>query len=263
MDLNGSSLGHINREPAPGGFRGGASLLGAGTGLGPIAGSFRSTYGNPGLTPLIGGVGFHAHAYGGRRGPGGGGAILIATPGDVAVNGLISANGGSWDWDGTGGKASGGGIRVVANSLTGTGKLRAIADGRIRLEAGTFSMSQATEPEQIAVQPSPTPQIWPAADAPTARILSIAGQNAPLDPRSPLVGSADLIIQTNQTTVVLVETKNFPIEGAVNVRLMPKYAGEANYAALRVSGSYAQAVWRATLPFAPGYSTLQVRAIAP
>ena len=252
-----SALAHMNPEGGPGAGRGGASLLGSGSGLGPKHGYFRTGYGNPSLIPLIGASGSNADS---RRAGGGGGAILIATPMSVMVGGVISANGGG---SVNGESANGGGIRLVADSLTGPGKIRANDQGRIRIEANTFQMSQATEPEQIAVKPSPTPKIFPDAGSPTARIVSVAGFDAPLDPRSPLVGSADLVIQTNQATVVLVETRNFPIEGAVNVRLMPKYAGEANYAALRVSGSYAQAVWRATLPFAPGYSTLQVRAIAP
>lgn len=252
------SQAHINPAGGPGGFDGGAILLGRGAGLGP-GGYFRTSYGNPALIPLIGGTG----AYGDLNSPGGspwcgaggGGVILVACGNSMVVNGMITANGGSG--------ASGGGIRLVCNSLTGTGKIRANTEGRIRLEAGTFAMSQATEPEQIAVPPSPTPQIWPSADAPTARIVSVASQDAPLDPRAPRVGSADLVIQTNAPTVVLIETKNLPIEGAVNVRLMPKYAAAANYAATRVSGDYAQAIWSATVPFVPGYSTLQVRAVAP
>jgi hypothetical protein len=254
----GGAEGHINIEGGPGGFRGAANLLGGAHGLGPV-GAYRLSYGNPQILPLIGGGGMWSGA---NRGAGGGGAILLAAAQPVLVNGLITANGGVIGTP----PRIGGGVRVITPALTGTGKIRANPDGRIRIEASTFSMSQATEPEQIAVPPGPTPQIWPAPDAPTARIISIAGQNAPLDPRSPLVGFADLVIQTNAPTVVLIETKNFPIEGGANsvkVRLMPKYDGSSTYAATRVSGSYTQALWSATIPFVPGYSTLQVRAVAP
>jgi len=82
----------------------------------------------------------------------GGGAILIAANGTITVNGRIEADGGYrggyrlGTCSSCGGGGSGGAIRLVAYTITGTGTLRALggsgcfaegngSDGGIRLEA--------------------------------------------------------------------------------------------------------------------------------
>ena len=61
----------------------------------------------------------------------------------------------------------------------------------------------------------------------------------------------------------MMETKNFPIEGVVQVRAAQKWGSAAWVRALYVSGNQAGALWRATNTFVKGYTTLQARATAP
>lgn len=75
----------------------------------------------------------------------GGGAILIACQNTITLNGTVRANGGSgryWGSNNYSSGGSGGGIRLVANTLSGTGIVQALAGGgyqsgglgRIRIE---------------------------------------------------------------------------------------------------------------------------------
>lgn len=137
-------------EPGPGGFRGGVGNIGGGagpaTGFGPgtwfindndwganygttTSGNAPAPYGNPSLIPLIGGSGGSGdnNKFPSLSGGGGGGAMLIAVANDLTLNGTIHANGGgangigNQDWHNSPG--SGGGIRLVANTLLGDGVL--------------------------------------------------------------------------------------------------------------------------------------------
>ncbi|MCH8881671.1 MAG: hypothetical protein IID34_17535, partial [Planctomycetes bacterium] len=164
VELNGA-IGSTDSNspyaiPGPGGFSGGTVFLGSSAGFGPGGGSLGGGggYGSPGdgtgggvmygtasIVPLIGGSGGGANLGGSARsGGGGGGAILIASSGDIFLDatGRISANGGNASAS-PGGSGSGGGIRLIANHVSGMGMLRALGGtnglaggvGRIRVEA--------------------------------------------------------------------------------------------------------------------------------
>src|SRR5262245_4093065 len=152
------------RRGGPGGFDGGtAGIPYGGAGLGPGGGRyevsvpgpflrlaaspcFADCYGNPELRPLIGGSGGGGLQGAGFDGGGGGGAILIASSqtvdlGSAATTPAISANGGEVNLVGQG---SGGAIRLVASTITGSRGLEAVQKrqifqpaypGRIRIEA--------------------------------------------------------------------------------------------------------------------------------
>lgn len=136
-------------EPGPGGFRsgmrwyhdsvrgsagfgpgGGATTVGpnnyGGAGsYGALGGYGTITYGNPSLIPLIGGSGGAGYSFAESisGGPGaGGGAILIAVGQDLTISGSIVAKGGNAERYSSGG--SGGGIRLVADSLAGAGSVK-------------------------------------------------------------------------------------------------------------------------------------------
>ena len=98
---------------------------------------------------------------------------------------------------------------------------------------------------------------------PTVRVVSVGTFAAPADPTAPLVSSADVAIQNDLPAVVMLETKNFPIEGVVQVRAAQKWGTAAWICAWYVSGDQATAQWRATNTFVKGYTTLQARATAP
>ena len=84
-------------------------------------------YGTASIVPLIGGSGGSANANATQgSGGAGGGAILIASSGNIFLPeplGGISAKGGNASFGGANeaGSGSGGGIRLVANQVSGSG----------------------------------------------------------------------------------------------------------------------------------------------
>jgi hypothetical protein len=194
LDLNGADgTGAIGAYalPGPGGFRGGAGTPGSNTpGLGPGGGSggglnaSSSGYGNDFLVPLIGGSG--GGGNGDRGGGAGGGAILVATPGPVQLNGSITARGGSGN--GVAGNGSGGMVRLVADTITGSGSIAAYTigpwlPGRIRFETHSAAASATVVansfPTPIQVGAEVTPVIVPASTFASCRLVSIGGLAAP------------------------------------------------------------------------------------
>ncbi|MGV3660690.1 MAG: hypothetical protein ACO1TE_10915 [Prosthecobacter sp.] len=266
LSLNGSypPMNNLLAEPGPGGFRGGAQgPLGQGSGLGPGGGrvsgnngAYATVYGNPSLVPLIGGSG-------GFQGGGGGGAILIACASTIQVTGSITATGGSGNYA-PAGAGSSGAIRLVAHAITGTGTLNASYDGRIRLEANSVAGSIVPSPQTIAVPPASPPVIWPAATAPTVKVVSVDSVAAPAVPTASLDLSADVGISTNGATTVTLQTTNFPVDGVVEVRSAAKFAANAAWTtAVFQSGDASLATWTATVTFPTGFTTLQARATVP
>lgn len=253
-------------EAGPGGFRGGTEGpigVGYGYGIGGNAGNcihggYASIYGNPQIIPLIGGsggLGVIGDAGCSATGSSGGGAILIASAGSVAVSGVIDAN--------SGGSGSGGAVRIIAELVSGNGQLQALPDGRIRIETPALAQTIRTSPETIAVVPPANPILWPADDAPTVRVITVDGQATPEDPSAPVVSTSDVAIQKNGTVQVILEAKNFPIQGVAQLRSVQKYGPAAWVTAAYSTGDFAKSTWIANLTFAPGFTTLQARATVP
>ncbi len=268
-------LGLTPREPGPGGFRGGAvGPSGQGGGYGPGGGLFPGnpgndgiylgSYGNPQIIPLIGGSG-GAGGGQGIPGSGAGGAILIAAAGTVTVTGLIDARAGSV-FDAAfnhGASGSDGAVKIIASTVSGGGTLNATYRGRIRIETAALSPTLKTFPETIGVPSANPPIIWPAANAPKARVVSVDAVPAPADPSSPLVAAADVAIQNNAPVNILIETRDFPIEGVVQLNIIPKFGARSTLAATRLSGDITLATWRVTTTLPQGFVTLQARATQP
>jgi hypothetical protein len=154
--------------------------------------------------------------------------------------------------------------------VSGAGQIRAQEGGgrqenigRIRIETPSLLASLRTAPETVAVTPLANPIIWPADDAPTVRVLSVDGQAAPDDPTAPVVSTADVAVQNNGTVQVILETKNFPIQGVVQLRTVQKYGPAAWVSAAYSAGDFARSTWIANVTFAPGFTTLQARATVP
>jgi hypothetical protein len=269
----GNPLALIPVDGAPGGGRGGAQgPAGNGTGLGWGGGHppcYITCYGNPQIIPLIGGSGSSASTYQGqgRAGNGGGGAILIACAGTVTINGKITADGGPY----LGGSfnGSGGAVKLIAAEVVGTGQISVLSDtyglpGRIRLETLSLANSLRTFPETIMVPPSSPPTLWPPDNAPQVRVKSVAGANAPAEPLASLRSTADIPIEHNDAVAIDVETRNFPLEGVVQVRIADKFGGARLLRATLLPGSTIDlATWRLSTPLSLGFSTLQVRATVP
>jgi len=279
LNLNGkpSPIDTVGRlvppEPGPGGFRGGATGPSSkGSGFGPGAGdtgSYSRIYGNPQILPLIGGSGADADYFQstGDSG-GGGGAILIACANLIQLSGSIFADGapttGFW-----GGGGAGGAVKLIADQVLGNGQISArnskdpAGNGRTRIETNELAPSVRTTPETIGVPPANPPILWPAENAPKARVISVDAVVAPTDPNAPLVASADVAIQNNAPVNILIETQDFPIEGGVQLFISPKFAARITLPATRISGDINLATWRVTTTLPQGFVTLQARATQP
>ena len=256
-------------EPGPGGFRGGAenqAALSFGPGFGPGGyyydyGSYSTyhVYGNPQIVPLIGGSG--GGGSGGDNGGAGGGAILIAASGTITINGYCHANGGI----GAGYNGSGGAVRLVANQILGTGRIEGTSaqyPGRVRLEANTSSGSLSVNPPTVVVSPTPL-VIWPDATAPTVKVVSVAGQSAPIDPTAAMgLSGDDLTIGTNNAVAILLQTANFPTNGTVNVYIKPRNGTQSILQAGYLSGNTSLATWQLTTTLPLGHAVIQVRAVS-
>jgi len=280
-----SALNNVNKQGGPGGFRGGLGTI-SGTldgsvknGLGPSDTYYSSSYGNAAILPLMGGPGSSFRMwYTPSRRSGGGGAILIASRTAVQVDGQITAKGGddgAYNSNVGSNPGNSGAIKLICDEIRGAGSFDAPNGGRIRIEANFQRLTNPSFADWLAPKPGDPPVIWPGPDAPKARIVSIGAitgpaTNAayaimptPTEPLAPLNGNPDLLIQTSSAVDIFVETQNFPVEGVVNVRVIPKYTDAWWTGASLVSGNYSKALWKATATLGATYTTLQVRAYVP
>jgi hypothetical protein len=265
--------------PGPGGFRGAAydQVVGPGDGFGPgggvgaqrsdgvsVPGSYQNSYGNPQILPLIGGSGTSSTARGSGdndSGASGGGAILIVASGTVSMNGQITATPGVVLDRAV--YAAGGGIRIVANQISGNGIIDAEPSGQTRMEANGISQQLNITPNVDLVSPGTTPIIFPTGTAPSVSIVSVAGLSAPSDPQANVTSSADIGIQTNSPVTVVLQTQNFPTTGTVALRVVPTYASSWMTNATFASGNATSATWQVTAQIPLGYCVLQAHATAP
>ena len=262
IDVSGSNAVSFPHEPGrggPGGFDGGwpgDGTLAPGNGYGPGgggsgnnqndvgSGSYSSqmsggcsgslykgaVYGSPLLVPLVGGSG--GGAVPGFGGGGGGGAILIASNTQITNNGSVIANGGEGYHAGNPtlheASGSGGGIRLVAPSVSGAGSLFAAGpggcgnDGRIRIDS--------IDRRYVAFSSTPSPSVGSYMVVfPASRIdlINVAGTSIP-------EGSGSVSIQLpngsapNQT--VTVQASNFNTNNLViQVVLTPQNGSALTY----------------------------------
>ena len=175
----------------PGGGGGGTANSSAGTdgaGLGAYGGTGNitlpangNTYGSPLLVPLVGGSGGGGQPN--RGGGGGGGAILLASDTGVNITGSILANGG---FGSNVGHGSGGGIRMVAPVVSGTGSVnvtggqsfRVGGAGRIRVDLIDRSQLRLGLFPSTAISVGAFMQVFPPV-VPRLDIVNVAGQAIP------------------------------------------------------------------------------------
>jgi hypothetical protein len=299
VNLDGKCDGTMAiQEAGPGGFRGGRGHGGAANpgsgGFGPGGGRFVGyggcgsygtlgaansgpVYGNPRVLPMLGGSGGSAYSGSNIGGTAGGGGILIVATGSVSLTGGTSkgvfargANGGNYAETG-----SGGAIRIVADTATGNGLLRANAltsaggVGRIRVEANTVSLSDPGDPAYTTGLPGSTAVVWPDATVPAVQVVSVGAASVPVDPRAsfdfPL---ADVSLADPAAQTVVLEARNVPIgpnppRWNVVVRVAPKSGQDFTVNATYVSGDTNLSTWYAHVTLPNGFSAIQVRAYAP
>lgn len=252
----------------PGGSRGGdgayqlvnfASIGGAGLGPsgglgGTGAGTTAAVVGAPGvfvsasdLLPLVGGSGggggastTGASGCGGGGAGGGGGATLIAVNGTLTINGEIDADGGTYGIESNaacssaGGAGSGGAVRILANTLAGSGHIYARSgstrsSGRPTASYGAIRMEVLTNnflvgnTDPLATR---TPGPGPLSNLvnPTVAITAVAGQAISPTPQG-VYGIIDLVLPVPGATAVDFSTAGVPVGTTVNVTVKPRVGG--------------------------------------
>ena len=280
LNLDGKTLGGAGpaAEPGPGGFASGsAGGANDAAGFGPdggissrLDGAFASAgsrpYGNARLVPLIGGSGGRGDDRFGDQHGGGGGAILIACSSEISINGLVSARG--WGEGSRGsGRGSGGGIRLVADMISGSGDVLSTSysyNGLVRLEANTISRGIAVVPSPSVLPSVSTAQLWPLPADPSVKILSVSGIVAPTDPVGGPRLSSDITLPPSGTTTVLIETANLPISSVVELRINDDTGDPVITTATFQSGTVSSAQWSVNIGLVTNVqSVLQVRAVSP
>lgn len=248
------------------------------------------TYGDPRLLTLTGGSGgaggnaitASATSYNGSGGGAGGGAILIASSTSITVNGMIDARGGNGgsgavNFDGGGtegaGSGAGGAIRLMANSIGGSGQLRAGGgtggaaaggDGRIRLEA--FSITGPTSTiDPPAVHSTPTVVSLNTSEIPTVRITSIGGQPVVSNPPSGSTTTPDVVIpaSTSNPVTIAIETTNVPLGSIIRLRLSLENGDILTVNSSPVTGSLANGTASASVTLPVGYGIVYATADFP
>ncbi|HAO80728.1 MAG TPA: hypothetical protein DCQ92_17500 [Verrucomicrobia subdivision 3 bacterium] len=252
VDISGQPGGYSAGVGGPGGYRGGNAGQNASSGLGSggggawtgvsagsggaasygtlgstnsSSGSRGLIYGNSYLIPLLGGSGGGGSSssltgFGG----GGGGAILIASSATIQLNGSISAYGGSGYSNG--GDGSGGAVRLVALTITGSGVIattgiNVYGDGRVRFDtylnnfAGAVSYAVFTQGSQFVVIPT-------AGSGTQLTITSVAGMPVSASPTG-IITTPDAVISAQQSNPVpvVVQCSNIPLNTAITVTVTP------------------------------------------
>ncbi len=273
----------VLKVAGPGGFRGADfMLLFSGDGQGPgggnetaqlanygtdpqVNGRLRPRYGNTRILPLIGGSGGESNSEGGPA-FGGAGAILVVSVRSLTIDGTITASslGSTSSYHG----GSGGAIRLIGETVSGTGSVEALSrnggHGRIRIEAVTRESGIMAQPAATVSLPDNPVLLWPPETFPSVQIVSVNSSSAPLDPLGALdFPGADLTIQSENETEVMIATENVDSNWTVMLRVVPRFLPSFEVPAAYVSGGTASSMWRATVVFPVAYSALQVRATAP
>lgn len=236
----------------------------------PIAGGVGgSAYGANTLLPLIGGSGGGGGAYNGATGGaggGGGGALLIASSGSIAFSsGSLLALGGKGQTSAfpstPGGGGSGGAIRLIANTISGTGTLNVNSilggngglgsPGYVRIEAYNYvTFSPTVLPSgQQPFSSFGFPSSVTLPNSPTLKITSVAGIAAPALPAGSYTKPADIVVpaaQANPVTVALAAT-NIPLDTVVQVTLAPDTGTPATVQSSALTGTVAASTATANL----------------
>ena len=231
----------------------------------------------------------------------GGGAILVVASGTatLASTGVIRANGGIGRGSGNSrrsGDGSGGGIRIVAETLAGTGTLSALGTpatssglGRVRLEyrnlvrGGNDATVRTTPPASVTAGPEfpwadDIPKLFLGGDDggadPTVRIarVSVGGNDpveVPADPRASLgAEGADAVVPETDRVVVEVETTGVEPASTVRLRVQPLTGNYREFVLVRDETfedpkNPTHYRWTVNAPVTLGYSVLQVRVVRP
>ena len=223
----------------------------------------------------------------GYQGSGGGGSILIAVSGPITLNGEIRANGGSsygrglyyngqYSVSGSG-AGSGGGIRLVASEILGSGNVQA-AGGRVGYQINNYSeLSSAglgrvrfdlyenrfngaitgvfTQGFQPIILPAPGQGIQ-------LGIQSVGGVAVAANP-SGVLANPDVIVPAQQTNPVsiVVSCTNVPLNSEIAVVVRPANGAEVQAVGLNNAGTAAASTATVSLNMPRGGGIIYAKAV--
>ena len=193
----------------------------------------------------------------------------------------MQANGGNYteNWVGWDVAGSGGGIRLVANQLAGSGMVTCYGGsgnwltggfGRIRIERVTdnSNFQIVPDPSLLPLTNGATPIIWMPSTGPAVAIETIGGLPAPADPRASfgaLGPDVTLPLVTNTTVTVL--TTNVEAQSVVTVRVTPRSSGGLIDTVASVDQTLSSSPlvirWIANVPTYSGYQSMIVHVVRP
>ncbi len=270
-------------EAGPGGFRGGRSTPNQGYGMGPGGGAIGTggsyatlgrsatgpTYGNPLIMPLIGGSGGGGYTV---SGGGGGGAIMIAASDSIRVLGTIGANSPYWYYSQYF-PGSGGAVKLVSDTVTGTGALNAVGTsyysggaGRICILANALLFNGPSNPVYHHEPAGTDPQLWPDSTTPSAEITEINGVAVPTDPEARLdYPWQDVLLSGGGTVTCTITTTNVPTNGTVTLYATKSRANtRLTGTATLIGGNKALSTWTASVTgVTNGMYSVLARAVLP
>ncbi len=240
-------------------------------------------YGNRYMLPLLGGSGgggggkwSTVQSSQGGGGGAGAGAILIASSTNISMNGIILAKGG----DGGdnllvtderyygGGGGSGGSIRLMGNTITGTGTMSAKggaggstkagkgSPGYIKMEAYTFNYSGGSETHVYTARPS---YVFIPSELVPIKITKVGGQAVPANARA-MFDPADIVINNSGNTIIEIEARNIPLATVVELSLVSETGEVVNVDSTPLAGTLATSTATASITVPFGFSRFYVQA---
>ena len=212
-------------QPGPGGFPGGYPIGNAG--LGPGGGTTTAPHGRwvgpLSLVPIVGGSG--------GTWTGGGGALVIASSGEIRIQAGGSITATSTYTSPSFGLGSGGAIRLVANRIFHAGGTSANGyggnPGIVRLEAPTGCINYTGSSSPFPILSTINPAIVASA-SPELLIVSVGGFSVPANAGN-RKDAADLVLprQLPDPINVVVEASNIPLGSPVTVSFGTSNQGTA------------------------------------
>ncbi len=279
LDLDGdaghaahSTIFHTPSIPGPGGYPGGigqSQHQTATAGLGPQGGAANSssgahqTYGNLFLQPLTGGSGAGGGFVNPQAGGGaGGGAILLASNTSANIAGTVRARGGAPGAGNGGGFGAGGGIRIVAPTISGGGSINAGAAvassplyGRVRLESFADTFTGGITGLQIRrttlLADTYTPPV--SGSNPRVRVATVDGVAVPSTP----FGSfemPDVEIDDGGTITFVIEASNIPVGTVVKLWLFGETSMTQTIDSTATIGTFENSTATATATLQQGFT---------
>jgi hypothetical protein len=266
--------------PGAGGYAGGvgagASLsaspgFGPGGGLGWVSGQHAASggqfTGSQYLIPLVGGsgggggsAGCNGPTFGGGGGAGGG-AILIASSASIVVTGLINLNGGNGG-DCAGGGA-GGAVRLVANTLSGTGEITARqgqgggpSNGFLRFECFTCTATFNVNGTPFITTGNPSAVSVPANGPSTILATSVNGTPITANPFS----FPDATINSASAIPIVISGQYVPLNATISLYIFSEDGADQVISVPALTGSLASSTTTVNVTYPPQGSWGLIRA---